>query len=130
MNTGLPPDQGRVLSRLKDFQRATADYVFKRFYEDNPPAHRFLVADEVGLGKTVVARGVLVRALNHLWDKVDRIDIIYVCSNLAIASQNVKKLKEGLGIDGLAPLDRLTLLPSSIRNLKTRKVNFIAFTPA
>jgi hypothetical protein len=130
MTQDLPPDEGRVLSRLKDFQRATAEYVFRRFYEDKPPAHRFLVADEVGLGKTVVARGVLVRALNHLWDKVDRIDIIYVCSNLAIASQNVKKLKEGLGIDRVAPLDRLTLLPSSIRDLTSNKVNFIAFTPA
>jgi hypothetical protein len=130
MSQDLPPDEGRVLSRLKDFQRATADYVFRRFYEDNPPANRFLVADEVGLGKTVVARGLLVRALNHLWNQVERIDIIYVCSNLAIASQNVKKLKEGLGIGRVPPLDRLTLLPSSIRDLKKNKVNFVAFTPA
>jgi hypothetical protein len=32
-------------------------------YLDESPALRFLVADEVGLGKTLVARGVIARAL-------------------------------------------------------------------
>ena len=54
-----------TLSRLKDFQRRTVDYVFRRMYLDESPALRFLVADEVGLGKTLVARGVIARALDR-----------------------------------------------------------------
>ncbi len=42
------PDLERELSRLKDFQLDTVDYVHDRFYGDDP-ARRMLVADEVGL---------------------------------------------------------------------------------
>lgn len=81
-----------TLARLKDFQRRSVDYVFGRMYLDDPPAPRFLVADEVGLGKTLVARGVIARALEHLQNKVERVDFVYVCSNAAIAHQNVARL--------------------------------------
>jgi hypothetical protein len=40
-----------VYAGLKDFQRASVDYVFRRLYTDADPVSRFLVADEVGLGK-------------------------------------------------------------------------------
>ena len=56
----------RVLPGLKAFQRDTVDYVFKRMYQDSPAATRFLVADEVGLGKTLVARGLVARAIDRL----------------------------------------------------------------
>lgn len=39
-----------ALAGLKDFQRRTVDYVFKRLYGDDPTS-RFLIADEVGLKK-------------------------------------------------------------------------------
>ena len=52
-----------VLAGLKDFQRRTVDRVFERLYLDDPPGRRFLVADEVGLGKTMVARGIVARNL-------------------------------------------------------------------
>ena len=39
------------LKGLKDFQCRTVEYVFNRMYSDHKPARRFLVADEVGLGK-------------------------------------------------------------------------------
>ena len=55
-------------------------------------AHRFLVADEVGLGKTLVARGIIAKTIDHLWDTVRRIDIVYICSNGSIARQNLRKL--------------------------------------
>jgi len=54
-------DFSEVYSGLKDFQRDTVEYVFQRMYLDAPPAHRFLVADEVGLGKTLVAKGLIAR---------------------------------------------------------------------
>ena len=75
------PDVSRVLEQLKDFQRSTVDYVFKRMYLDQDCTTKFLVSDEVGLGKTLVARGVIAKTIDYLWDKVDRLDVVYVCSN-------------------------------------------------
>src|SRR5215204_5058922 len=86
------PDADAILAQLKDFQRDTVEHVFRRLYRDDPPQHRYLVADEVGLGKTLVARGVIAKTLEHLWDRVDRIDVIYICSNLDIARQNVNRM--------------------------------------
>ncbi|MDQ9195384.1 hypothetical protein QBT27_17935 [Cronobacter sakazakii] len=57
-----------ALATLKDFQRDTVDYVFERLFGENNTT-RFLVADEVGLGKTLIARGVIARTLEHLQDK-------------------------------------------------------------
>jgi hypothetical protein len=51
-----------------------------------------LIADEVGLGKTLVARGIIAKTLEHLQDEVERIDVIYICSNAAIATQNINRL--------------------------------------
>ena len=53
------PDTAKILETLKDFQLQTVDYVYRRLYEDCDAVKRFLVADEVGLGKTLVARGVV-----------------------------------------------------------------------
>jgi len=35
-------------------------------YLDEDKVHRFLVADEVGLGKTLVARGLIAKVIDHL----------------------------------------------------------------
>ena len=86
------PDCQEILQGLKDFQRDTVDYVFSRLYTDADSTRRFLVADEVGLGKTLVARGIIAKAIEHLWKDVPRIDILYICSNSNIASQNISKL--------------------------------------
>ena len=122
------PDLERELAKLKGFQRRTAEYAFERLYLSDDFSHRFLVADEVGLGKTLVARGVIAKTLDHLWDKVDRIDIVYICSNGSIARQNVRRLSL-LPQGDNHQVDRLTLLPSSVQGLRNRKVNFVAFTP-
>ncbi len=122
------PNAEKALSVLKDFQRRTVDYVFKRLWEDDPPAHRFLVADEVGLGKTLVARGIVAKTLEHLWDRVRRLDIVYICSNASIARQNVRRLYVGELRHAVLPT-RLTLLPAHVRNLDAHKVNFISLTP-
>ena len=44
----------------KPFQWATIEVVMRAFETDDGP-RRFLVADEVGLGKTIVARGIVER---------------------------------------------------------------------
>jgi hypothetical protein len=121
------PNCVEILKSLKDFQKDTVDYVFRRLYTDDDCTRRFLVADEVGLGKTLVARGVIAKTIDHLWVKVPRIDIIYICSNSNIASQNIAKLNV---LDDEAPsASRISLLPSKIKNLKDRKVNIISLTP-
>ena len=119
----------RVMAGLKDFQRRTADYVFKRMYTDADPATRFLVADEVGLGKTLVARGVIAKAIRHLEaEGVKRIDIIYICSNADIAAQNIRRLNV-TERDDFSLASRITLLPLQLRQLNQRGLNFVSFTP-
>lgn len=120
-----------ALAPLKLFQRRTVDYVFDRFYDAENPAYQFLVADEVGLGKTLVARGVIARAIEHLWDRSERIDILYICSNQAIAAQNLNRLNV-LGREALALPTRMTLVPLQMRgarSLSANKVNFVSLTP-
>ena len=127
-------DLAHVRRGLKDFQRATVDYAFRRLYLDENPVSRFLVADEVGLGKTLVAKGLIARVIEHLQDTVERIDIVYVCSNADIARQNVARLNV-IQADDPAPLPRITLLPAHLRELNEpdplgrAKVNLVSFTP-
>ncbi len=126
----MRPDVGAVLSRLKDFQRATVDYVFRRLYTDpeDERVSRFLIADEVGLGKTLVARGVIAKAVDYLWEDVPRIDVVYICSNLAIAQQNIDRLN--ITADREFQLaSRLTLLPVTVERLHGNKLNFVSLTP-
>ena len=118
----------RALNVLKDFQRRTVDYVFKRLWEDDRPAHRFLIADEVGLGKTLVARGIIAKTLEYLQDRVDRLDIVYVCSNATIAQQNIKRLNV-TDLPQVTLPTRLTLLPTQLGDLNAHRINFISLTP-
>ncbi len=121
-----------ALALLKNFQRRTVDYVFERLYGPDDPVTQFLVADEVGLGKTMVARGLIARTIEHLWDSTERIDILYICSNQAIAAQNLNRLNV-LGRQALAMPTRMTLIPLQLggeRGLDANKVNFISLTPS
>ena len=120
-------DPSPVLSGLKDFQKRTVNYVFENLFNERGNG-RFLVADEVGLGKTLVARGVIAKALERLSKKDERIDIIYICSNAAIATQNIKRLNVS-GDDGFTLATRLTLLPTEVHQLAKNRVNFVSFTP-
>jgi hypothetical protein len=122
------PDVEENLSRLKDFQRKSVNAAFQRLYLDEDKTDRFLVADEPGLGKTLVAKGLVVKAVNHLWDKVRRIDVVYVCSNAAIARQNITRLNF-TGSKDVAFSSRLTLIPVYLHELESNRVNFVSFTP-
>ena len=79
-----------TMAALKDFQRETVNRVIE-LYENGHD--RVLIADEVGLGKTVVARGVVAKfaELREREDD-DLVKVAYVCSNQSIARQNVQKL--------------------------------------
>ena len=93
----------------KPFQMATVEAVLRAFRGQNA---RFLVADEVGLGKTVVAQQVIRRMMEA---NNGPLVVFYVCNNLSIAAQNRRKLLEILPEEerGLAycNVDRLTLVP-------------------
>ena len=124
-------------AKLTDFQRDTVRYVLDRFYGD-APIDRFLVADEVGMGKTLVARGVIAGAIDHLRRPeaahVDRIDVLYICSNANIARQNISKID--VLAEGTVPMStRITLLAHNLGDLNRPRVdgekivNLVAFTP-
>ncbi len=118
-----------ALGGLKDFQRRTVEYVFKRLYCDSRPTKRFLVADEVGLGKTLVARGIIAKTVRHLQQQGEkRIDILYICSNVTIAQQNLNRLNV-TEQETSSFATRLTLLPLQLQSLKANGINFISFTP-
>lgn len=117
-----------VLAQLKDFQRTTVEHVFGRMYEDKAPAHRFLVADEVGLGKTLVARGLVAKVVEQLQDRVERVDVVYVCSNTQIAVQNVRRLRV-TEYEAFDVADRITMLPATAHHLAKNKINIVSFTP-
>lgn len=125
-------DPVAVLGDLKDFQRRTARWVFDRMFDEREPAVRFLVADEVGLGKTHVAKGVIAQVIDHLRRSGDqRHDIVYVCSNGAIARQNLRKLVPK-GIAPLEDVERLTMLPLAELNEGAdgqSGINLLAITP-
>ncbi|MEA3275003.1 MAG: hypothetical protein U9Q81_06885 [Pseudomonadota bacterium] len=130
------PDLKAVLAPLKPFQRRTVDHAFARLFLAEDSTARFLVADEVGLGKTLVARGVIGRAIEHLWDSVPRIDVVYICSNASIARSNLPKLR--IGADGersFARATRLTMLATQLAprggqpSLRDSRLNFVSFTP-
>lgn len=118
------PDKSAILQKLKGFQRRTVDHVVDRLL-DPAGSRRFLVADEVGLGKTLIARGVIAEMVDRLWDEVGRVDVLYICSNSALARDNLSKIKIG-GAE--IPATRLTLLPRELHRFDP-KLNFISFTP-
>lgn len=127
---GEPFDASTSLAQLKRFQRKTVDYVFDRLHGPDQ-MRQFLVADEVGLGKTMVARGIVAKTIEMLWPTAKRIDIVYICSNQSIAAQNLNRLNV-MGKEAMALPTRITLMPLRMREKNTinpNGVNFISLTP-
>ena len=130
------PCVDEILKPLKPFQRRTVDHAFRRLFVEADSTSRFLVADEVGLGKTLVARGIIARTIDHLWDDVERIDIVYICSNASIARANLPKLRIGGASErSFALATRLTMLATELSSrddgsgFLKNKLNFVSFTP-
>ena len=81
----------KIMGGLKDFQRATVeriDYLYRH------EQRRVLVSDEVGLGKTLIARGTVAKMAKLRREEGDKLfKVVYICSNGAIADQNLQKLR-------------------------------------
>lgn len=126
------PDVEAMLGTLKPFQRATVEHAFGRLWGEDA-TNRFLVADEVGLGKTLIAKGVAAKTIERLWDRDPAegpITLVYICSNGQIARQNLARLRDLTGGEVQDNADRLTLLPLTMgRQDAAARVQMLAFTP-
>lgn len=129
-----------ALGSLKDFQKATVDFVVKQITNGQK---KFLIADEVGLGKTIVAKGIIAKLYEEAYSPRKDFRVIYICSNQALAKQNLSKLNfikpqpddEGTYVDDIIEYnyndDRLTSLayePTKEKNEYHLKIK--ALTPA
>lgn len=114
---------------IYDFQEATASRIAEIFREATIDENgnekltggqrRVLLADEVGLGKTHVAASVIekVRELRKAVND-DMFRVVYVCSNLSIANQNISKL--GVGNKARVGESRLSMQHLTIRENYSR----------
>ena len=83
--------EANIMSGLKDFQRATVCRIAELYKSGQM---RVLVSDEVGLGKTLIARGTVAKLANIRKAEGDKlVKVVYICSNIAIADQNLNKLR-------------------------------------
>jgi len=124
-----------TLDGLKDFQYATVKRIMALFSD---PAHsqRILVADEVGLGKTIIAKGVIASLLKD-WEEPRPMRVTYICSNLALATENRKKLAVFSGAEqfklvkepSFGRLAEVALLPEPDRT-QTQILEVCSLTPA
>lgn len=90
---------------LERFQENTVEVAVEALTRKGG-SHRFLIADEVGLGKTVSAKAIAAELQRR---KGGSLNVVYVCPNLDIASQNLAKLT-ALQPDWPSPEDRLSLV--------------------
>jgi hypothetical protein len=121
---------GRRISEARGFQIATAQAALQTLTSDDGP-RRFLVADEVGLGKTVVARTIIQELTKR---RRRPLVVFYVSSNLNIAHQNRGKLLELLPTEeeqgaATAAADRLTLAANPNNRPSHDKLHLYTLTP-
>ena len=66
------------MAEAKDFQKATAERIVELFKNGRS---RVLLADEVGLGKTIVAHSVIDGYRQYRKGRDDFYKVVYICSN-------------------------------------------------
>jgi hypothetical protein len=79
------------MTKPTTFQRNTIKVAY-RALRNKSGSRRFLVADEAGLGKTIVAQCIIKDFRDIRRRSKHKINVIYVCSNLSIAKQNQDRL--------------------------------------
>lgn len=126
--------EAKTMHGLKDFQRATVERIDHLFRHGQ---NRVLVADEVGMGKTLIARGAIVKTARMRLEQQDELmKVVYICSNTSIANQNIQKLKvsDSARIEGVSDT-RLSMLHLKIaeqesdEQLREGFIQLIPLTP-
>lgn len=124
-----------AIKGLKDFQTASVDAIYHGLYEEGRP--RMLLADEVGLGKTVVARGLIARLVKEriAAGKRSPLKVTYICSNQVIAGENLRKLNPFPKKVGMkAPISRIAYLayepPTPSAKVQQNLLELNTLTPA
>ena len=128
-----------TLESLKDFQKATVDSVMRSF-NDSKHSNRILVADEVGLGKTIVAKGIIAELLKNklLSENTKFLKVTYICSNLTLAEENKKKLavfqgdshKKYVAEPTFGRLVELAVIDKRVKRKNTTLLEVNSLTPA
>jgi len=81
---------GEEAMSIIKYQQVGAEKIYNCLFIENNK--RYLLADEVGLGKTVTAANVIVKMCKKLSEKQNSIRIGYICANKALARENIRKL--------------------------------------
>lgn len=111
---------------LRRFQQRTVERVWTSLYNGQGTG-RFLVADEVGLGKTRVAAALIRRVEAHLARRASG-TVVYFAPNAEVANQNLRILRPHARQS--EPRQRLTLLPLFEPELRKPGIHVLGFTPA
>ena len=129
--------ESKIKSELKDFQWETVKRIDSLYREGRT---RILVADEVGLGKTLVAKGVIAKFTRQRIEQGDNlIKVLYICSNSSIVDQNLNHLiieddNENIAVDS-SDTSRLSMQHINISmqkycgNDEELKIQLIPLTP-
>ena len=123
-----------IMSGLKDFQRATVNRIEKLYRVGQM---RVLVSDEVGLGKTLIARGTVAKLAKMQKEQGDNlVKVVYICSNVSIAEQNLNKLRisselrtESTGSSRLSMQHIKIFRQENDEELLSRYIQLIPLTP-
>ncbi|MBQ4059626.1 MAG: DEAD/DEAH box helicase family protein [Lachnospiraceae bacterium] len=123
-----------IMSGLKDFQRATVNRIEGLFRAGQM---RVLVSDEVGLGKTLIARGTVAKLAKMQKEQGDNlVKVVYICSNASIAEQNLNKLRisselraESTGASRLSMQHIKIFRQENDEELLSRFIQLIPLTP-
>jgi hypothetical protein len=122
---GLHSAQQRTDHGLRLFQEVTRQRACEVLF--NETGHRrFLIADEVGLGKTRVARGV-IRTLHDRRSRRAATVVVYIAANMEIARQNLRILRFTDEPHDLPT--RPTLLPLALSAVRASGIHVLGFTP-
>lgn len=123
-----------IMSGLKDFQRATVNRIEELYRAGQM---RVLVSDEVGLGKTLIARGTVAKLAKMQKEQGDNlVKVVYICSNASIAEQNLNKLRisselraESTGSSRLSMQHIKIFRQENDEELLSRYIQLIPLTP-
>jgi superfamily II DNA or RNA helicase len=116
----------KIDKQLKGFQSASVDYVLEQMYTKH--RKKVLIADEVGLGKTIIAKGVIAKAIKSHKPSDRPFHVVYICSNQVLAQQNISKLNPIGRAD--KPLSRLVYLAYKDNTSQDAILKLSSLTPS